>query len=200
MTDNKSSKIYFVKLIIFALVIAATVFVYFQMQPPVYKSSGKFSISNEGSSDSLNIYGNVSVNLTSTVTEGIKSRLFVEQMLKDANVTYTAEEINQVDSYISAEVIKDSNIITVEIKNRDKNALNVINDHFLQTLRDSQIINSQYPAVTVQVVDPLFTSSKPFSPKPLKYAAITFVAIFFVGSLFYYSFLSPDDYFISEGF
>ena len=199
MARSNYSKIYFIFLVLISIAFGLVSFFYFRSQPQVYRSVGKFSVSYAGGEEfaAKEIYTtNYNLNLQTeakSLTEGIKSRIFVESLLKSAKVAYDPEILDNIDQIISASVIKDSNIVTVEAFSNSANDLEKINRSFLTVLNSSQFVTSQDPKIQIKAVDPLYSNNIPIYPETIKYSLLASACSFFLGVMLYFIFKPQND-------
>jgi len=193
--SKTSSKLYFLNLLIISVIIGVITFVFFYMQPKTYKSSGKFSISYKDPAEmaAKNLYSTNLDSMALALTEGIKSRVFVDQLLTNASIKFDIEELNRTNKIISATVLKDSSIVTVEIYNKDRDALEKINKIFLDNLNDSEIVKSQEPKIVIKAIDPLYASQKPVYPAPLKFSIFAIAGTYLLGLMLIYTFAEDKE-------
>ncbi len=193
------SKNFFFILVVISIIIGFACYLYFQNQPKVYKSSGKFSVSYVDNSDlmSKNVYtSSYNNNLQAearSLTEGIKSRIFVNSLLESAQIKFDSKTLDNLDKIISAEIIDDSNIITVEIYSNNQNSINRINDKFLDVLNSSEFVVSQDSKIQIKTVDPLYSNGIPIYPETLKYSLLASFCCFLFGCMLYLIFKSQKE-------
>lgn len=195
MSKLISSKLYFLNLLIISVIVGIVAFTYFYMQPKTYKSSGKFSISyqNQEEMAAKNLYSSNLDSLALSLTEGIKSRVFVDQLMKDSSVSIDPEDLNKISKIISATVLKDSSIITVDIYSKDRDALDRINKVFLKNFNDSDIVKGQEPKIIIKAVDPLYASQKPVYPAPVKFTIFAMAGTYLLGLMIIYTFAEDKE-------
>lgn len=188
----KTTKRYLINWLILSLTIGLVAYVVFSFQNKVYKSSGKYNLAyaDPASVAKANPYQSTLNPKVRSLTEYIKSRAFVEQLFKQAEISYSNDE-GSTDKIIQASVIKESDIIQVEIKTDNLTDLHKINEIFLVTLNDSSFVSGQEPKIKVEATDPLYVSSKPIYPKPLEYSLLAFVACFCIGVATFYTLATP---------
>lgn len=189
------SKLYLLNLLIISVIVGIITFTFFYLQPKVYKSSGKFSIAYQDPAEMAlkNIYG---INLGSTalaLTEGVKSRVFVEKLLSTASVEYEAKDLNNTNKILTATVLKDSSIINIDIYNKDRSALERINKIFLESFNQSEIVASQDPKIVIKAIDPLYASSSPVYPTPVKFAIYAFAGTYLLCLMIVYTFAEDKE-------
>lgn len=195
MSKLISSKLYFLNLLIISLVIGVITFTYFYMQPKVYKSSGKFSISYQDPEGmaAKNLYNSNLSSMALALTESIKSRVFVDQLLTGASVEFESEELNKTNKIISATVLKDSSIVSVDIFNKDREALERINKLFLESLNNSEAVKSQEPEIIIKAIDPLYAGKSPVYPAPVKFTIFAIAGTFLLGLMVIYTFAEDKE-------
>lgn len=188
--NNRKKKIYYYYLLLAIAILASiAVYIFFYFQPPIYKSSGKFAVFYSNSSENTDGGMKTSTDLTKSIAESVKSRYFLEKVSEASGVKFDSSELdNNISNIIKADVVTNSNIMTVEFNNQNTTNLNKINNVFLNQLNASKIITDTNSDVTIQTIDPLYTYPKPTYPKPMTYAMATFVVIVVIGLLVIYSF------------
>jgi hypothetical protein len=193
------SKNFFFVLVTISIIIGFACYFYFQNQPKVYKSSGKFSVSYVDNSElmSKNPYtSSYNYNFQAqarSLTEGIKSRIFVSSLLESANIKFDSRSLDNIDRIISSEIIDDSNIITVEIYGNDQNDINRVNDKFLNILNSSEFVINQDPKIQIKAVDPLYSTGIPIYPETIKYSLLATSCCFLFGCMLYLIFKSQKE-------
>ena len=196
MKKSYFAKIYFTALLTLSIIVGVVSILYFQSQPKIYKSVGKFSVSYLSGEEftTKDVYTtNYNYNLQAearSLTEGIKSRVFVSSLLRGVGVKFNPKSLDRIDRIISAEVIKDSSIVEIEIYNNDVNTLKRINKVFLNILNSSDFVESQDPKIKVKAVDPLYSNNIPIYPETMKYSLLATVCFFLLGSILYFIFKS----------
>lgn len=189
--DIKRKSYYYYLILGIAVLISITIYVFLSFQPSVYKSSGKFAVFYSNNTESLTGGLQTNSDLTKSISETVKSRYFLEKISQSSNVKFDSKDLdNNIDNIIKTNVVTNSNIMTIEIYDKDVNDLNKINNVFLDQLNASKIITSSNSLITIQTIDPLYTSPNPTFPKPLTYALVAFVVVVVAGLLIVYS-LTP---------
>jgi len=184
-------KHYLYLLLALAILIPIGVYVFFYFQPPVYKSSGKFAVFYSNNSESQTGGLQTNSDLTKSVAESIQSRYFLEKISGSSGVTFDQKALDSnIGNIVKTSVVTNSNIINVEFDDKSTNNLNKINNVFLNQLNATKIVTNMNSLVTIQTIDPLYTSPKPTYPQPLTYALATFGVIVVVGLLLIYT-LTP---------
>lgn len=192
-------KKYYIYTVIFAALISFGLFIYLSLKPPIYKSSGKFSllVTTQTLQEAKNPYADVTLN--KTITESIKTRYFIKKLYADAKVQITETEMTNIEDIIDASIIDDSNILEVGLFSKNKNNLSQINDVFFSTLEKSGILTAGKTEIQIKIIEPFQIEEKPISPQTLKYCGVTFLAVILLGSLLIYTFYLPEYYkFLSE--
>lgn len=184
----KIKKLYYQLLFITAFVASISVYIFFNLQPPIYKSSGRFAVFYKDRSGQVTNNLQTNSDLTKSIAETVKSRYFLENIFKASGIEFDKNDLNNnIDKIVNTSVITNSNIVLIEFFNQDTSNLDKINKVFLGELNSSKLISSTDSSITIQTIDPLFTSTDPSYPKPLTYALATFVVIIFGGLLLIYS-------------
>lgn len=182
-------KRYFYKLLVLvAVIISLVVYIFFNLQTPIYKSSGKFAVFYGNKIDNSNTSLQTNTDLTKSISETTKSRYFLEQISRASGVKFEDEDLdNNIENIIKSTVTTNSNIVNIEFFNQSPEALDKINKIFLAQLNGSKIITDSNSMVTIQTIDPLYTLPDPAYPRPLTYAITTFFIVIFAGLLIIYS-------------
>jgi len=185
---DKLKKLYYKILFLSAIVISLGIYIYFNFQPAVYQSSGKFAVFYVSKTDTSTSGLQTSDDLTKSVAATITSRYFLEKVSQASNVNFDSKMLdNNVDGIVKANVMTSSNIISVDFMNTDTDNLDKINAVFLNQLNSSKIISGSNSSITIQAIDPLYTLPDPTYPKPLTYALISLAVIVFAGLLIIYT-------------
>lgn len=185
---NKLKKYYYKFLFIIALLISLGVYIFFNFQPEIYKSSGKFAVFYGNKTENTTTALQTNTDLTKSIAETAKSRYFLEKLSVASGVEFNSDDLdNNIDNIIKSNVVTNSNILNIELYDKNPDNLDKINKIFLTQLNSSKIISGSNSLVTIQTIDPLFTLPEPTYPKPLTYAIVAFVIIFFSGLLIIYS-------------
>lgn len=188
---NKRKRLYYKLLISMALLISAGIYLFFNFQPSVYKSSGKFAVFYGTKAENSTAGLQTNTDLTKSISETVKSRFFLEKISQASKVEFNNKNLDSnIENIIKANVVTNSNIVNIEIYDQDPNNLEKINKVFLNQLNSSKIIADSGSQVTLQTIDPLYTSPDPVFPKPFTYAIAAFIAVVFAGLLIIYS-LTP---------
>lgn len=187
-SEKKRKKLYYDLLFGVAILLSVAIYVFFNFQPSVYKSSGKFAVFYGNNSTVAASSLQTNADLTKSIAETVKSRYFLEKISSSSGVKFDSSDLdNNVDNIIKANVITNSNIVNVEFYDKSVKNLNKINDVFLTQLNSSKIVSSSSSLITIQTIDPLYTSPEPTFPKPLTYALAAFVVIVTIGLLIIFS-------------
>lgn len=185
---NKLRKYYYKFLFVIAVLISLGVYIFFNFQPEIYKSSGKFAVFYGNKTDNTSATLQTNTDLTKSIAETAKSRYFLEKLSGVSGVEFNSSDLyNNIDNIIKSNVVTNSNIVNIELYDKNPDNLDKINKIFLTQLNLSKIISGSNSMVTIQTIDPLFTQPEPTYPKPLTYAIVAFVVIFFFGLLIVYS-------------
>jgi len=186
--ERKRKKLFYGAMISIAALFSVAIYVFFYFQPSVYKSSGKFAVFYGNDSATASNSLQTSPDLTKSIAETVKSRYFLEKISVASGVEFDSKDLdNNMDNIIKANVVTNSNIVNIEFNDKNIDNLNKINDVFLSQLNSSKIIASRSPLITIQTIDPLYTSPESTYPKPLAYAAATFIIIIVAGLLIIFS-------------
>lgn len=188
INGHKMKKLFYKLLFVVAFLASISVFIFFNLQPPIYKSSGRFAVFYKNSNGEIVNNLQTNTDLTQSVSETVKSRYFLESISQASGVEFDANDLNNnLDKIVNTSVITSSNIVLVEFFNQSTANLDEINKVFLDTLNSSKLVSSTNSSITIQTIDPLFTSTDSSYPKPLTNALATFVVIIFAGLLLIYS-------------
>lgn len=184
-SGKKKASLYWM-LVIFSLLLSVAVFIYFSLQTKVYRSVGKFAVFY--SNDKLTTDLSTSNNLSKSIAESIKTRHFLEGLSQASGVSFADENLeNGIGNIVKADIVNNSNIITVEFNDESKENLDKINSIFLSQLKSSKIIEDSSSMVEIQVIDPMYTFEEEIYPEPIKYALLTFVGVLSIGLLAIYT-------------
>ncbi|MEI8061226.1 MAG: hypothetical protein WCG99_02945 [Candidatus Berkelbacteria bacterium] len=187
LNGHRVKKLHYQLLFAVAFLSAILVFIFFSLQPPIYNSSGRFAVFYKDGSGDLTSNLQTNPDLTKSIAETVKSRYFLEKISRASDVEFNENDLNNLDKIVNASVISNSNIVLIEFFNKNTSALDKINKVFLDELNSSKLISSTNSSITVQTIDPLFTSANSSYPKPLTNALATFAVIVFAGLLLIYS-------------
>ncbi|MCX6810797.1 MAG: hypothetical protein NTY30_03685 [Candidatus Berkelbacteria bacterium] len=185
---DRLKKLYYKILFLLALVISIGIYIFFNFQPAVYQSSGKFAVFYLNKSDTTASGLQTNDDLTKSVAATITSRYFLEKVSQTSGVDFDSKMLdNNVDNIVKANVMTSSNIISVDFMNTNTDNLDKINAVFLNQLNSSKIISGSNSSITIQAIDPLYTLPNPTYPKPLTYALVSLAVIIFAGFLIIYT-------------
>ena len=181
-------KLYYQLLFAVALLASMSIYIFFNLQPSVYKSSGRFAVFYKDKNGEIANNLQTNSDLTKSIAETVKSRYFLENISKASGIKFDDSDLDSnLDKIVNASVITNSNIVLIEFFNQNTDNLDKINKVFLSQLNSSKLITGADSSITIQTIDPLFSSTDPTYPKPMTYALATFVVIIFAGLLLIYS-------------
>ena len=177
-----------------AIIAAVITFIYISTKPIYYRSVGKFLLINPNSESTINKSPYADESISKTVTESIKTKNFIKKIYSDANVQINDNEIKNIGDYIEADVIDESNVISINIYSSEKAKLNKIDEIFFTTLQNSGILSVNNKEIKYKIVEPFFTQENPVALQPIKYAGISFLGVLTIGMLLVYTFYLPEYY------
>lgn len=185
-------KKYYYFLLVISLIAAVLAFIIVLIQKPTYQSSGKFSVIKNSDSNEIKNDNILDVTLYNSVAESIKSREFVKTLYSASGISYKEADLEDLDNFIKVGVVSNSNVIQIDLINKDKDALDALGSNFNNTVKQSGVLQSQKSKLELRVIDPMYTLPNAISLSPLKVSLIVFVAMYILGLLIAYTFYLPE--------
>lgn len=176
------SKIVQILIVIGVIFVVGSIYSLF-FKTPMYQSNSTVLLVSENTTNFNEVQLNK--NLTTTYTEIIKSRRVLNQVIKEANLDCT---INELSKNISVEAVGDTQLIRINVTNSNKKLAASIADQIATTF--TKEIKELYHMENVSIVDKAVISNDAYNINYIKdmviYLGIGLVLTFGVVFVMYY--------------
>ena len=159
------------------------------IQVPLYQSHTSIVLARSGDSNTITQSDvSLNANLVTTYREIIKSKLILDQVIKNLNLNITDSELK---SMINVTSVEDTELIDISVSNPDKvTAMNIANQIAMVFKNE---ITSIYNIENVSIVDKAAISNAPYNIHPLKQYIMGVLAGFVIASIIILIMFSFDD-------
>lgn len=155
------SKIIFVILFIIVGLVGSYVYTY-HVQVPLYKSQTSLLLANTNTTITQNDI-TLNKNLVSTYRQIVKSRLILNQVIKNLKLDTNYGSLN---SQVEVSSINDTELINISVNDVDKNQAKLIADEIAKVFKDE--IVKIYNIENVSIIDKALVSESPFNVNVVK--------------------------------
>jgi capsular polysaccharide biosynthesis protein len=171
--------------ILILVLVEGLIFAVDYYRTPKYQSTAKYMVVIDSGDDNLNAYNaSVAANHIAELTvELVDTASFIEKVYNNSGLIFNSKEIDKYREMISAEVIKETEIVEVSIINESPTKAQKICDNVIVNLKD-EIDSNQWAQkkFNIEILDPPSLPYNPISPDMLRDLAIGFVGLIMIFS------------------